>query len=213
MSSLPKHLEDRNHQGAREYSPSAARNIPPLVEKLSSLWPKNANILEIASGTGQHAVAFCRAREDVTWQPSDPDIAARASQNAWASEAAGRIKPSLGLNVMKPEWWGGLPVFDAIFCANMIHIAPSATVGALADGAASLLNAHGAFYLYGPFQEGESTAPSNLTFDESLKRRNSDWGVRDLSDVKHIFATRGLNLSERVIMPKENRLLLFKRSL
>ena len=213
MNDLPKHLEDRKYQSAREYSPSAGRNIPPLVEKLTPLWPQNASVLEIASGTGQHGVAFCVARKDLTWQPSDPDNAARDSQNAWALEAQGRISPSLDLNLMKPEWWGGLPVFDAIFCANMIHIAPSATVGALADGAANLLKAQGILYLYGPFQEGESTAPSNLDFDESLKRRNSDWGVRHLSDVKHIFATRGLNLSERVIMPKENRLLLFKRSL
>ena len=212
MSDLPKHLEDRHHQGAREFSPSAARNIPPLVEKLSPLWPKKGNILEIASGTGQHAAAFCSAREDLMWQPSDPDAAARASQEAWASEATGQMKPSLDLNLLAPEWWGGLDVVDAMFCANMIHIAPSATVEALADGAAALLTPQGMLCLYGPFQEGSETAQSNLDFDENLKRRNSDWGVRHLSDVKHIFATRGLKLTQRIIMPKENRLLVFKRS-
>ena len=213
MNDLPKHLEERRHHGAREYSPSAGRNIPPLVEKLSPLWPQNGCVLEIASGTGQHAAAFCAAREDLTWQSSDPDRAARDSQDAWARDRQGRIKPSLDLNLVKPEWWGGLGRFDAIFCSNMIHIAPSVTVKALANGAAELLKSHGMLYLYGPFQEGDQTAQSNLDFDESLKRRNPDWGVRHLSDVKHIFATRGLNLSERIIMPKENRLLLFKRSL
>ena len=212
MSDLHKHLEERHHNGAREYSPSAGRNIPPLVEVLSPLWPKNGHILEIASGTGQHAAAFCQSREDLTWQTSDPDEAARKSQNAWAIEAGGRIQPSLNLSMMRDNWWDGLGPFDAIFCANMIHIAPSATVPGLADGAAALLPTGACLYLYGPFQEGGETAPSNLNFDESLKRRNPDWGVRDLSDVKHIFATRGLSFSERIVMPKENRLLVFKRS-
>ena len=212
MSDLPKHLEQRRIKDAREFSPSAERNIPPLVEKLSSRWPKNGKILEIGSGTGQHAAAFCRARADISWQPTDPDPSARSSQNGWASEAPEQIKPALDLDVLKPEWWGGLPKFDSIFCANMIHIAPSAVVKCLAEGAEQLLNENGAFYLYGPFQEGNLTAQSNLDFDESLKRRNFDWGVRHLSDVKHIFATRGLNLSERITMPKENRLLALKRS-
>lgn len=212
MTELPKHLEERELHGAREYSPSAGRNIPPLLEILSPLWPQNGNILEIASGTGQHAAAFCKARTDLTWQTSDPHEAARMSQNAWALEVQGRIEPSLALDVTAENWWEGLGPFDAMFCANMVHIAPSTTVAGLADGAANLLPKDGCLYLYGPFQEGDETARSNLDFDESLKRRNSDWGVRHLSDVKHIFATRGLNLSQRIIMPKENRLLLFKRS-
>jgi len=212
MSDKPQHLEDRQMNGAREFSPSAERNIPPLLDKLTPLWPENAHILEIASGTGQHAAAFCRARLDVTWQTSDPHHAARDSQNAWAEDMAGRMKPSLMIDVTQKDWWDGLGTFDAIFCANMIHIAPSASVEGLAAGAAVLLPENGTLYLYGPFQEGAETAESNLNFDESLKQRDPDWGVRHLSDVKHIFATYGLNLSERVVMPKENRLLMFKRS-
>ncbi len=213
MSDKPKHLEEREMSGAREFSPSAARNIPPLLEKLTGLWPENAHVLEIASGTGQHAAAFCEARPDLTWQMSDPHEAARDSQNAWAQDSAGRLKPSLKIDVTQTDWWADLGEFDAMFCANMIHIAPSSTVVGLAAGAAALLSNSGRFYLYGPFKEGAETAKSNLDFDESLKKRDPDWGIRHLSDVKHIFATYGLNLFERVVMPKENRLLMFKRSL
>ena len=213
MTDLLRHLENREKDAGREFSPSSERNIPPLLEQLSGRWPKDAQVLEIASGTGQHAVAFCNARPDIFWQTSDPHSPSRASQNAWATEAKGHIKPSLDLDVTQPVWWSGLGKFDAMFCANMIHIAPFSTVAGLADGASHCLSNEGEFYLYGPFQEGAETADSNLEFDKNLKRRNSDWGVRDLSDVKHIFATRGLDLSERIVMPKENRLLVFKRSL
>ena len=213
MTELPRHLEDRKVETGREYSPSAGRNIPPLLEQLSGRWTKGAHVLEIASGTGQHAVAFCQARPDITWQTSDPYAPSRASQDAWATDAKGRIASSLNLDVTQSDWWDDLGQFDAMFCANMIHIAPYSTIAGLADGASNCLKVDGTFYLYGPFQEGTNTAASNLEFDASLKRRNSDWGVRDLSDVKHIFATRRLNLTERVVMPKENRLLVFKRSL
>ncbi|MEP6342533.1 MAG: DUF938 domain-containing protein [Maricaulaceae bacterium] len=212
MTEQPRHLEDRESDGEREYSPSAERNTPPLLEQLSQRWPAAARVLEIASGTGQHAVAFCKARSDITWQTSDPYAPSRASQDAWAIEAAGQIKPSLDLDVTREAWWAELGRFDAMFCANMIHISPSTTVTGLADGASGCLTESGEFYLYGPFLEGAETAESNQKFDENLKQRNSDWGVRNLSDVKHIFATRGLKLSERIIMPKENRLLVFKRS-
>jgi len=94
----------------------------------------------------------------------------------------------------------------------MIHIAPYSSVAGLAAGASHILPKNHEFYLYGPFLEGKETAESNLKFDATLKNRDADWGVRDLSDVKHIFATYGLNLSKRVVMPKENRLLVFKRS-
>ena len=212
MTDLPRHLEDRKTYAGREFSPTAERNIIPLLEQLSGRWPKGAHVLEIASGTGQHAVAFCKARSDVFWQTSDPHTPSRTSQDAWATEVNGQIKPSLNLDVTQLDWWTKLDRFDAVFCANMIHISPSSTISGLAEGASQCLTDAGELYLYGPFQEGAETAASNLEFDKTLRKRNSDWGVRNLSDVKHIFATHGLNLSERIIMPKENRLLVFKRS-
>ena len=213
MTDFPQHLEDRKSDAGREVSPSAGRNIPPLLEQLSGRWPKDARVLEIASGTGQHAAAFCKARPDIIWQTSDPHAPSRVSQNAWATDAKGHIKPSLDLDVTQSGWWNGLGKFDAIFCANMIHIAPFSATEGLAKGGSQCLSNEGELYLYGPFQEGAATAASNLEFDQNLKRRNPDWGVRDLSDVKHIFATLGLDISELVVMPKENRLLVFKRSL
>lgn len=212
MSDKPKHLETREMNGAREYSPSAGRNIPPLLDVLTPLFPDDANVLEIASGTGQHAAAFCAARPDITWQSSDPHMSARASQNAWSEDSPEQMKPALEIDVLATSWWAELKGFDAMFCANMIHIAPSASVAGLAAGASALLSKNHKLFLYGPFQEGAETATSNLNFDESLKRRDPDWGVRHLSDVKHIFATHGLELSNRIVMPKENRLLIFKRS-
>ncbi len=212
MSNTPKHLEERKKTGVREYSPTAERNTPPLLDVLTPLWPKNAHILEVASGTGQHAAAFCTARPDISWQPSDPHLAARESQDDWGQDVQGRMKPALEIDVTADKWWRKLQEYDAMFCANMIHIAPPESVEGLAAGAAKVLPTGASLYLYGPFQEGAETAESNLTFDESLKCRNPDWGVRHLSDVKHIFATYGLKLSKRVVMPKENRLLAFKRS-
>ncbi len=211
MSKPPIHLESRDGEGARLTSPSAGRNRQFIAEILKEHLTENASVLEIASGTGEHGLAICEQRPDVSWQYSDPDQQSRDSQDQWRLERPGQLSPALELNTMHPEWWGGLPTYDAFFCANMIHISPWAAAEGLAKGAGHLLSPKGDVFLYGPFKEGDATAPSNLDFDESLKRRNPEWGVRELESVKHIFADAGFNLGARIVMPKENRILKFSR--
>ena len=207
----PIALEDRASDGARLSSPSAARNREPIMTALSERLPQSAHVLEIASGTGEHALAVVSARPDLSWTPSDPDPTSRASENAWAEDAEGRIRPALDLNVSAEGWWRALEPVDAIYCANMIHIAPWEAAEGLFQGAAELLTEHGALHLYGPFLEGADTAPSNLDFDASLKQRDPRWGVRPLSDVDALAARNGLVRVERLAMPSNNLMLTFKR--
>ena len=210
-TSPPIALEDRDTDGARLSSPSAARNREPITTALSARLPEGARVLEIASGTGEHALAVVSARPDLNWTPSDPDPASRASENAWAIDAEGRIQPALDLDVSAQGWWESLEPFDAIYCANMIHIAPWAAAEGLFEGAANRLTADGALNLYGPFLEGADTAPSNLDFDASLKQRDPRWGVRPLADVDALAAQHGLERTERLAMPSNNLMLTFKR--
>ncbi len=211
MAKEPIHLETRDSHGERLYSPSAGRNSADIALILEQDLPRGARVLEIAGGTGEHAAYICGRRPDIIWQPSDPDAGSRASQNSWAEDRPGQILPSLALDVMAPAWWSGLQDFDAVYCANMIHIAPWAAALGLAKGVSQLLGDSGKMYLYGPFQEGDATAPSNLEFDRNLKARNFEWGVRDLQSVKHIFADVGFNSCTRRVMPKENRMLIFSK--
>lgn len=205
----PIHLESRRQEAAKLYSPSAGRNQSAIGEILVNRLPRGARVLEIASGTGEHAAHICSLREDIIWQCSDPDAASRESQNAWGAERPGQMPPSLEINTMAEAWWSDLSEYDAIFCANMIHIAPWEAALGLAAGAEKLLNDAGTLFLYGPFLEGGTTAESNLQFDKNLQTRNPAWGVRDLQSVKHIFADAGFNSVARIVMPKENRLLIF----
>lgn len=211
MSKVPIHLENREKLGARLYSPTAARNKGPIGEVLAEYLPQDAKILEIASGTGEHAAHMCGVRPDIKWQPTDIDPESRSSQNAWRKDAPGQMYPALSIDTTAPAWWGGIEGVGVIYCANMIHIAPWEAALGLAKGAGELLPAGGVMALYGPFQEGPGTAESNLDFDANLKRRNPAWGVRDLAPVKHIFADAGLSLSARHVMPAENRLLVFTK--
>ena len=209
MAKLPIHLESRDAEGSRLFSPSAARNQEPIGDILVESLPENASVLEIAAGTGEHGVHICQRRPDITWQPSDPDEGSRHSQAAWRSACLDQIAPPLDINTMAANWWSGLPRFNALFCANMIHIAPWEAALGLAAGAPHVLKNDAKIYIYGPFKEGDDTAQSNLDFDISLKSRNSAWGVRELDSVKHIFADAGFNLTARIVMPKENRMLIF----
>ena len=207
----PIALEDRASDGARLSSPSAARNREPIMSALGERLPDGARVLEIASGTGEHALAVVSARPDLRWTPSDPDPKSRASENAWAEDAEGRIRPALDLDVCAPGWWDGLESVEAIYCANMIHIAPWQAADGLFDGASKLLTPEGALHLYGPFLEGADTAPSNLDFDASLKQRDPRWRVRPLADVDALASRHGLERVERLVMPSNNLLLTFKR--
>ncbi len=212
MSKKPIHLESRDDAGElRLSSPSAGRNSAIIAEVLKTHMPENARVLEIASGTGEHAVAACTSRPDIVWQTSDPDERSRQSQDAWCSECPGQISKSLEINTMASNWWADLGQFDAVFCANMIHIAPWEAALGIANSADHILSDGGLVILYGPYLEGVETAESNLRFDQNLKARNIAWGVRSLDSVKHIFADVGFNLQARLEMPKENRILIFSR--
>lgn len=207
----PVALEERESEGEKKFSPSAARNQSVIADTLLPFIPQGATVLEIASGTGEHAAHFCQIRPDLNWQPTDPDASSRASQNAWAAEAAGCMRPSVNIDTTQEGWWDIFHTIDVIYCANMIHIAPWSAAKGMVTGAAHILGAGQFFALYGPFLEEGDTAPSNLAFDQSLKSRNPEWGVRSLRSVKHIFADAGFNMEARIHMPKENQLLIFVR--
>ncbi len=200
---------------ARQSSPATARNRGPILEVLRRVLPANARVLELASGAGEHAVYFARALPGVRWQPSDPDPNARASIAAWvAAEGLDNVAPPLAIDVSADNWGveDSAP-FDALVAINMIHISPwQATLGLLA-GAARLLCVGGVLYTYGPYmRDGRHTAPSNESFDASLKSRNPQWGVRDVTDIEREAARQGLTLHEIVDMPANNLSLVFRRN-
>lgn len=192
------------------FSAAADRNKAPILEVLQRRLPSRARVLEIASGTGQHAAHFAAARPGWTWQPTDADP---ALVEALAQRCAGRpnLLAPLHLDVMAASW----PVpagLDAVYCANLLHIAPWATCGALMQGSARHLAEDGQLVLYGPsVVDDRPTAPSNLAFDADLKARNAQWGVRRLADVEAQAKRAGLTLKERIDMPANNLLLVFER--
>jgi len=199
---------------ARLSAPSSARNKGPLLEVLQDELSSVARVLEIASGTGEHAVHFCTALAHLSWQPSDVASDALRSIEAWRSVTGLKnIAAPLDLDVTAANWWGAVdgPV-DFILCCNMIHISPWATTPGLMRGAAALLADGGKLALYGPFsRDGMHTAPSNEEFDRSLKSRDPDWGVRDIMDVCREAASAGLDIVGEIEMPANNLLLLFEK--
>jgi len=207
----PIHLENREQAGERLFSPTAGRNKEPISQVINEYISEGARVLEIASGTGEHGAYMCGVRPDILWQPSDPNAESRASQDDWAKDCIGRMLPSLDIDTTLINWTEDLPNFDVIYCANMIHIAPWEAALGLVSGAAKLLGKGATFILYGPFLEGNETAESNLAFDTNLKARNPAWGVRNLEDVKHIFSEAGFTHTARIVMPKENRMLIFTK--
>jgi len=196
---------------ARRHSPAAERNRGPILAELQRLLPTQGLALEIASGTGQHAAHFAAALAGWRWQPTDGDARSPASIAAWC-EGLANVLPPLHLDVLADPWPGVPNPVDAIFCANLLHISPSATTPALMRGAARHLSAEGLLLLYGPYLvDGVDTAPSNLAFDADLRARDAAWGLRRLADVVLQAGNAGLQLRERVAMPANNLLLAFAR--
>jgi len=198
---------------AARASPSTARNRDAILEVLRTRLPASGLVLEVAAGAGEHAVHFAAALPALQYQPTDADPGALDSIAAWREHAGlGNLLCPLVLDASQPDTW---PVerVDAVLAINMIHISPwTATVGLMA-GAARVLPAGGGLFLYGPFVEGDTpTAPSNLEFDQSLRRRNLEWGVRHLDHLVALAATLGLGLSERLTMPANNLLLVFRKT-
>ncbi|HEY8610881.1 MAG TPA: DUF938 domain-containing protein, partial [Roseomonas sp.] len=165
---------------ARRYAPAAARNRDPILAALREVLPGQGLVLELASGSGEHAIHFAAALPHLTFQPSDPDPASRASIDAWAA-GLGNVRPALALDAAE-DW--PIAGVDAVLCINMIHIAPWAATLGLLRGAAARLASGAPLLLYGPYRRsGRHTAPSNAAFDEDLRGRNPAWGVRDLEVV------------------------------
>jgi SAM-dependent methyltransferase len=196
--------------GART-SPAAGRNLEPILKVLRAHLPASGPVLEVASGTGQHAAAFAAALPGVDWTPSDPSTEARASVEGWRARGPANLKACLPLDVLDETTWPETG-FKALFCANMIHIAPAAATEALMRLAGRILTRPGGLLaLYGPFLEADvQTAPGNLAFDESLKARDPDWGIRDRDSVIEAARRHGLAFTLRKAMPANNLMLLFR---
>lgn len=201
----------------RRHAPATHRNREPILQILLDVLPPVGTVLEVASGTGEHAVYFAPRLKPRVWLPSDADPEARASISAWQEHLpSDNLRPPLALDVRDPVWPTELeepdhPPVRAIASINMVHIAPwSACLGLMA-GAARLLPSGGVLYLYGPFtQGGEHTAPSNAAFDESLRAQNPEWGVRDLEQVAEAARSAGLVLVRTCAMPANNLSVVFR---
>ncbi|REE23938.1 uncharacterized protein DUF938 [Paraburkholderia sp. BL27I4N3] len=195
----------------RQHSPSAERNREPILALLRAVLPANGRVLEIASGTGQHAIWFARAMPGLDWQPSDADADARASIGAWvAHEGLTNVHAPLALDVHQPDW--GVDTLDAVVCINMIHISPWSAAQALFAGAGRRLVDGGVLYLYGPYKRGGAhTSPSNDAFDQQLRGRDPEWGVRDMEKVVALGASVGLVCDEPIAMPANNFSLVFRK--
>lgn len=193
-------------------APAVARNRDPILAVLRELLPAAGTVLEIASGSGEHAVYFAAALPHRTWQPTDPDAQARRSIAAHAARAKlPNLLAPLELDAAAAAW----PVThaDAVVSINMIHIAPWRAAEGLMAGAARLLPAGGLLYLYGPYRQGgQHTAASNAAFDESLKARDPAWGVRNLEDIVALAGRHGLALQRTVAMPANNLSVIFARN-
>jgi len=208
-----------NPQDHRLDFPATRRNADAILNVLKPLFgagPKT--VLEIASGSGQHAVHMTAACPPLTWWPTDLDPDHIASIEAWRQDADARaIQPATLLDVTHPTWRKGEPRndwphrFDAIVNANMIHIAPWQAAEGLVEGAAHHLIDRGFLYFYGPFKRGgKHTAESNAAFDADLRARNAAWGVRDLDEVEALANRHGFKLDQTHQMPANNLSVVFR---
>lgn len=192
-------------------SPAAQRNREPIAEVLADWLPESGLVLEVASGSGEHAVHFAQAFPQLEWQPSDPDPGAILSIEAWRADSGlANLREPVILDATANAW----PVerADAVLNLNMVHISPWEAALGLLDGAARVLAPGGKLILYGPWiVEGLRTAPSNLAFDADLKRRNPAWGLREVEDFAREAEKRGLLIADQREMPANNRMLLFIR--
>ncbi|KYC37038.1 SAM-dependent methyltransferase [Scytonema hofmannii PCC 7110] len=205
----------------RKYAPATQRNREPILEVLLNVLPPQGTILEVASGTGEHAVFFAPRLRPRKWLPSEPNPQLRASIAAWSANLPSEnLYPPIDIDVCAPVWsvesytddLNNSPI-TAIVNINMIHIAPwSACLGLMA-GANRILPPEGILYMYGPFKiDRKHTAPSNAAFDESLRSQNPEWGVRDFNDVVDAARTQNLTLVQTYQMPANNLSVIFQRT-
>lgn len=194
----------------RLFSPSTVRNRAPILTVLQGALPANARVLEIASGSGEHAAFFARAMPGLNWQPSEMSADARASIADWIRhEGLTNVAPPVCIDVQMKDWGVEGP-FDAIVAINMIHYSPWESTRALFEGAKRLLGKSGIVFLYGPYKRGGvHTAPSNATFEAWLKERDPSFGVRDVGEVSREAGRFGFVLREATEMPANNLSLVF----
>ena len=198
-------------------APAFHRNHAPILAVLSRFL-RGGDVLEIGSGTGQHAVEFCRGLPGVTWWPTDYFDSHIRSIAAWSAHTkVENLRAPAQLDASQMDWHlaeRGLPQkFTAILCVNVIHIAPWSVTEGIFAGAGRHLGNDGRLFLYGAFRrEGAHNSPGNETFDAQLRRDNSEWGVRDTADLKKLGAVNGLRLAELIEMPANNAVLTFERA-
>lgn len=195
----------------KHHAPAAERNKGPILEVLREFLTEPALVVTIAEGSGQHVVHFAKHLPHVTFQPTDLGPEALASINAYIEEAQCKnVLPAKLLDASSDIW----PVdrADLIVCINMIHISPWTATQGLFRGAARILPPEGYLITYGPYRfSGEFTAPSNNEFDESLRARNAEWGVRDVDDLENLAASVGMELEGTVPLPANNHCLIFNK--
>lgn len=198
------------NQAART-APAAARNREPILRVLRDCLPPSALVLEIGSGTGEHAVWFSSALRTLTWLPTDQDPEALKSIAAWRERAGpANLLPPLPLDASATTW--PITRADVVVAINIVHIAPWTTAQGLIAGAARVLASGGLLYLYGPFREGGMhTAASNAAFDADLRARNPSWGVRDLEEITAFASLHGFEAPKKIAMPANNLSVLFRR--
>ena len=197
--------------GARRSAPAALRNREPIAEVLAEWLPPSGLVLEIASGSGEHAVHFAERFPDLDWQPSDVHPDALASIAAWREEAGlPNVRPPLVIDAASTDW--PIDRADALLNINMVHISPWASALGLLAGAARILQAGAPLIMYGPWLKDDiATVESNLAFDADLKRRDPEWGLRRVEDFAEAAAARGLTFEATRAMPANNLMLLLRR--
>ena len=204
---------------AKGLAPAAARNVGPIIERLAERLPERGRALEVASGTGQHIVAFARRFPGIDWTPSDPEPAARESIAAWIAESGlVNVGTPLDLDVAVAGWEAavaagaaapGPPGWDALIAINLLHISPWAASEGLLAGAARLLAPSGRLFVYGCFTRGgRHLSDRNVEFDRSLRARDPRWGVRDVDEVAAAAERHALGLEEALTMPANNLMLV-----
>lgn len=210
-----------NTNDARRFAPATQRNREPILKVLRRVLPPTGTVLEVASGSGEHAIFFAPRLKPRQWQPSEAEPILRDSILAWMKEVpSDNLFPPIPLNVAQSVWsiesaenpLVNLSEITAIVAINLIHISPfSATLGLMA-GASRVLPVGGILYLYGPYKRGgKHTAPSNESFDEMLQQQNPEWGVRNLEEVEAVALEKGLSLLEVVEMPANNLSGVFQK--
>jgi len=197
----------------KQHAPATLRNREPIADVLTRVLPASGKVLEIAAGTGEHAVFFAEAFPALAWQPTDPSAEALASIAAYRADYAGsNLAAPLLLDAAVPDTWP-VAAADAIVCINMVHISPWQATEGLMAGAARLLGKAAPLILYGPYIEaGVATAPSNLEFDASLKARNPLWGLREAEALDALASQHAMTRTARHALPANNIMLVYRRA-